>query len=117
SVIRDVTGLTLNFLDAVTEVQLSVAGTISRTWKVAGVSTDNRNTSALIHFGNASTQAGYEMLKYSSSDLPSFDFVAMSIPQGVISYANEVSKAVGVGSGLFTFTSKVNTSIASCFRP
>jgi len=116
SVIRNETGLTLSFLDAVTEVQLSVAGTIPRTWKVAGASTDNRNTSALIHFGNASTQAGYEMLKYSSSDSPAFDFVAMSIPQGVISYANEVSKAVGVGSSLFTFTRQVKTSSASSFR-
>jgi hypothetical protein len=116
SVIRNETGLTLNFLDAVTEVQLSVAGTIQRTWKVAGVLTDNRNTSALIHIGNASTQAGYEMLKYSSSDLPAFDFVAMSIPQGVVSYANEVSKAVGVGSTLFTFTRQVKTSSASSFR-
>ena len=116
SVIRDATGLTLNFLDAVTEVQLSVAGTIPRTWKVAGVSTDNRNTSALIHFGNASTQAGYEMLKYSSFDSPAFDFVAMSIPQGVISYANEVSRAVGAGSTLFSFTRQVKTSSASSFR-
>jgi hypothetical protein len=116
SVIRNETGLTLNFLDAVTEVQLSVAGTITRTWKVGGVSTDNRNTSALLHIGNASTQAGYEMLKYSSLDSPAFDFVAMSIPQGVISYANEVSKAVGPGSTLFTFTRKVKTTGALSFR-
>jgi len=116
SVIRNATGLTLKFLDAVTEVQLSVAGTIPRTWKVAGASTDNRNTSALIHIGNASTQAGYEVLKYSSADSPSFDFVAMSIPQGVISYANEVSKAVGLGSSLYTFTRQVKTTSASSFR-
>src|SRR6266508_2117324 len=79
-------------------------------------STDNRNTSALIHNSNDSTQAGYEMLKYSSSDSPSFDFVAMSIPQGVISYANEVSKAVGLDSSLFTFTRQVKTTSASSFR-
>jgi hypothetical protein len=116
SVIRNATGLKLKFLDAATEVQLSVAGTIPRTWKVGGASTDNRNTSALIHIGNASTQAGYEVLKYSSSDSPSFDFVAMSIPQGVVSYANEVSKAVGAGSSLFTFTRQIKTTSASSFR-
>ena len=85
SVIRDATGLTLKFLDSVEEVQLSIAGTITRTSKVGPTPIDNRNTSALIHIGYASTQAGYEMLKYSPSASPSFDFVAMNIPQGVVS--------------------------------
>jgi hypothetical protein len=118
SVIRSTTGLRLKFLDSVTEVQLSVAGTIPRTGKIAGASIDNRNTSALIHIGNASTQAGYEMLKYSASEseLPSFDFVAMNIPQGVVSYANEVSRAVGRNSSLYTFTRQVKTSGALSFR-
>jgi hypothetical protein len=116
SVIRNTTGLTLKFLPAVDEVQMSIAGTISRTGKVAGVSIDNRNTSVLIHIGNASTQVGCEMLKYSASDSPSFDFVAMNIPQGVVSYANEISKAIGRNSSLYTFTRQVKTSGALAFR-
>src|SRR5215470_13799200 len=87
SIIRDKTGLELKFLDAVTEVQLSIASTIPRTGKVGAIPIDNRNTSALIHIGGASTQGGYEMLKYSTLDSPAFDFIAMSIPQGVVTYA------------------------------
>jgi hypothetical protein len=116
SVIRNATGLTLKFLDAVTEVQLSIAGTISRTAKVDGASIDNRNTSMMLHIGNANTQIGCEILKYSASDSPTFDFVAMNLPQGVVSYANEISKATGRSSTLFTFTRQVKTSGAQAFR-
>ena len=116
SVIRNTTGLTLKFLDGVTEVQLSIAGTIPRTGKVDGIPVDNRNTSMLLHIGNASTQAGYEMLKYSAVDSPSFDFVAINIPQGVVSYANEISKAVGRNSSLYTFARQVKISGALAFR-
>ncbi|HEV2663722.1 MAG TPA: hypothetical protein VG324_02365, partial [Blastocatellia bacterium] len=116
SVIRDSTGLTLNFLDAVTEVQMSIAHTIPRTGKVGPTSFDNRNTSALIHIGSASTQGGYEMLNYSSSDSPSFDFVAMNIPQGVVSYANEISRSVGRNSTLYTFTRQAKSSDSRAFR-
>jgi hypothetical protein len=116
SVIRNTTGLELNFLDAVTEVQLSIASTIPRTGKVGATSIDNRNTSELIHIGSSSTQGGYEALKYSPSDSPSFDFIAMNIPQGVVSYANEISRAVGRNSTQYTFTRQVKTSSAVAFR-
>jgi hypothetical protein len=116
SVIRNTTGLTLKFLDAVEEVQLSIAGTIPRTGKVAGAAIDNRNTSMMLHIGNVNTQIGCEMLKYSASDAPSFDFVAMNIPHGVVSYANEISKAIGRSSTLYTFTRQVKTSGALAFR-
>lgn len=114
--IRRATGLNLTFLDAVTEVQLSIAGTIQRTGKVGATSIDNRNTSVLIHIGVAGTQGGYEMLKYSPSDSPSFDFVVMNIPQGLVSYANEISRAVGPSSSLYTFTRQVKASGALTFR-
>jgi hypothetical protein len=117
SVVRNTTGLTLKFLGAVEEVQLSIAGTIPRTGKVAGAAIDNRNTSMMLHIGNVNTQIGCEMLKYSASDsLPSMDFVAMNIPQGVVSYANEISKAIGRNSSLYTFTRQVKTSGALAFR-
>ncbi len=114
--IRRATGLNLTFLDAVTEIQLSIAGTIPRTGKVGATSIDSRSTSVLFHIGATSTQGGYEMLKYSPSDSPSFDFVAMNIPQGVVSYANEISRAVGPRSGLYTFTRQVKASGALTFR-
>jgi hypothetical protein len=117
TVIRNTTGLELEFLDPVAEVQMSIAGTIPRTSKVGVTAIDNRNTSVLIHIGGASTQGGYEMLKYSPSDSPSFDFIAMSIPQGVVSYTNEISRVVGANNAtLFPFIREVKASSAISFR-
>ena len=119
SVIRRTAGLTLTFLDAPTEVQLSIAGTIPRIGKSGATTIDNRNTSVLVDIGNVGAQGGYEMLKYSqsnSSSSPAFDFVAMSLPQGAMSYANEISRVVGEGSDLSTFTRQVKASGALSFR-
>jgi hypothetical protein len=116
SVIRNTTGLELEFLDPVAEVQMSVAGTIPRISKVGLTAIDNRNTSVLIHIGSSSTQGGYEMVKYASSDSPAFDFIAMSIPYGVVSYANEISKVVGPGANTYAFAREVKSSSAINFR-
>jgi len=116
SVIRDTTGLTLKFLGSAEEVQLSIAGTITRTSKQNSLLIDNRNTSVLLSIGYASTQAGCEILKYSSADSPSFDYIAMNIPHGVVSYANEVSKAVGRNNSVYAFARQAKTSGASSFR-
>jgi hypothetical protein len=56
------------------------------------------------------------MVSYSPSDSPSFDFVTMSIPQGVVTYANEISRAVGPSSSLYTFARQVKASGALVFR-
>jgi hypothetical protein len=117
TIIRNTTGLELEFLDPVDEVQMSIAGTIPRIIKNGATSIDNRNTSVLLHIGGASTQGGYEMLKYSASDSPSFDFIAMSIPQGVVSYTNEISRSVGSNNAtLFPFIREVKSSGAMSFR-
>jgi hypothetical protein len=116
--IRNTTGLQLEFLDPMAEIQLSIPGTIPRTIKVGANLIDNRNTSVLIHIGGSSTQGGYEMLKYSTStsDTPTFDFVAMSIPQGLVSYTNEVSRVVGANADQYVFTREVKASGAINFR-
>jgi hypothetical protein len=116
SVIRNTTGLQLEFLDPMAEVQMSIVGTIPRVSKSGATPVDNRNTSMLIHIGGASTQGGYEMLKYSPSDTPAFDFVAMSIPHGVVSYANEIGQIVGPNASYFTFAREVKASGAINFR-
>jgi hypothetical protein len=116
SVIRNTTGLQLEFLDPMAEVQMSIVGTIPRVSKSGATPVDNRNTSMLIHIGGASTQGGYEMLKYSPSDTPAFDFVAMSIPHGVVSYANEISGIVGPSATPFAFAREVKASGAVNFR-
>src|SRR5262249_37326507 len=57
SVIRRTAGLTLTFLDAPTEVQLSIAGTIPRIGKSGATTIDNRNTSVLVDIGNVERKA------------------------------------------------------------
>ncbi len=114
--IRKMTGLTLKFLDPVTEVQLKIAGTIPRTQRIGDTTIDNRNTSMLFHIGVSSTQGGYEMLKYATTDSPAFDFVTMNIPHGVVSYANEISQAVGPSSSLLTYSRQVRATAALTFR-
>ncbi|HKQ74983.1 MAG TPA: hypothetical protein VJ810_14910 [Blastocatellia bacterium] len=114
--IRKTAGLTLTFLDAPSEVQLSIAGTIPRIGKSGATAIDNRNTSVLIDIGSIGAQGGYELLKYSQSNSPVFDFVAMSLPQGAVSYANEISRTVGENSDLSTFSRQVRASGAISFR-
>lgn len=116
NVIRNTSGLTLTFLDAPTEVQLTIPGTIPRIGKAGVTSIDNRNTSVLLDIGNIGAQGGYELLKYSQTSAAGFDFVAISLPQGPINYANEITRAVGENSDLTTFTRQVRSSSAITFR-
>jgi len=118
SAIRKTTGMTLTFLDPAAEVQLSIAGTIPRIMKAGAVVIDNRNTSVLMDIGNVGSQGGYELLKYSQSNssTPGFDFVAMSLPQGAVNYANDIARAMGDNGDLSAFTRQVKASGAMSFR-
>ncbi|HKX30315.1 MAG TPA: hypothetical protein VJ302_21675 [Blastocatellia bacterium] len=114
--IAKVTGRTLNFLDVETEVQLSIVGTISRRESIGDTWIDNRNSSVLIEIGSDSTKGGYQLLKYLPSAPPSYDFVTMSIPQGTVSFANEISRANKTVSDLPGFAQKVQGSGAGTLR-
>jgi hypothetical protein len=114
--ISKTTGRNLVFLDTATEVQLSIAGTIPRLAKTGNAWIDNRNSSALIDIGSFSVHGGYELLRHLPSDSPVFDFVAMSIPHGTISYADEISRAVGGNDDLPTFIRRVKTSNSASLR-
>ena len=83
--IRETTGKSINFLDVETEIQLSVAGAISRLWKVGDTHIDNRNSSVLIEINGDRTLGGYQLLKFPTNGAdaaPRYDFVTMSIPNG-----------------------------------
>jgi len=114
--IRDSTGLTLTFLDDLDEVQLRIAGAVPKVGRDGSVVIDSRNTSMLLHVGGMVAQGGYELLKYSESSGPVVDYVAMSVPQGAVSYANEISQAVGRNSSLYTFLRQVKISGTISFR-
>ena len=114
--IRDSTGLTLTFLDDLDEVQLRIAGAVPKLDREGTAVIDSRNTSMLLHVGGMVAQGGYELLKYSQSTGPVVDYVAMSVPQGAVSYANEISQAVGRNSSLYTFIRQVKISGTISFR-
>jgi hypothetical protein len=83
--VSETTGKSINFLDVETEIQLSVAGAISRLWKVGDTHIDNRNSSVLIEINGDRTLGGYQLLKFPSDGTdatPRYDFVTMSIPNG-----------------------------------
>ena len=92
------------------EVQLSIAGTIPRTGKVLGAAIDNRNTSMMLHIGNVNT------VSLRDAQILRVRFVAVNgfrcdeHPSGRGGYANEISKAIGRNSSLYTFTRQVKTS-------
>jgi hypothetical protein len=114
--IKESTGLTLSFVDEITEVQLRISGTVPKVTKDGVVTTDSRNTSALLHIGSVSSQAGYELMRYSSAGGPSIDYVGMNIPHGVVDYSNEITQAVGGDTNQYAFAREVKASSAISFR-
>jgi hypothetical protein len=84
--VSEITGKSLTFLDVETEIQLSVAGAISRLWKVGDTQIDNRNSSVLIQINGGVTLGGYQLLRYPpdradrADAAPRYDFVTMSVP-------------------------------------
>jgi hypothetical protein len=86
--ISEITGKTLSFLDVETEIQMSVAGAISRVSKVGDTQIDNRNSSVLIEINGDLTLGGYQLLRYppdGADAAPRYDFVTMSFPHGGVS--------------------------------
>jgi hypothetical protein len=86
--ISEITGKSLTFLDVETEIQMSVAGAISRVSKVGDTQIDNRNSSVLIEINGDLTLGGYQLLRYppdGADAAPRYDFVTMSFPHGGVS--------------------------------
>jgi len=82
-IISETTGKSLTFLDAETEIQLSIAGAIPRLWKVGDTQIDNRNSSVLIEINGDRTLGGYQLLKYPPDAAPRYDFATMRVLNGV----------------------------------
>ncbi len=116
STIAKMTGKTLTFLDPETEIRLSIAGTIPRREKVGTTWADSRNSSILIDFGSNNTKAGYQLLKYSLSSPPSYDFVTTNIAQGTVRYSNEVRRNQGETGDWSGFIQSVRDSGGGRFR-
>jgi hypothetical protein len=110
--ISKITGKTLTLLDAETEVQLSIAGTIPQREQIGNTWIDNRNSSVLINIGNYNTTGGYQLLRYIPS--AQYDFVTMNIPYGTISFTNEIQRVAGDNA---TWASLVESARAADSAP
>ncbi len=114
--VNTATGKRLTLLDAATEVQLSIVGTIPQREKDGDAWIDNRNSSALIEIGNYGARGGYQLLRYTPLAPPRYEFITMNIPHGTISFANEVSRAVGDNHSLLTYVQRARALGAASFR-
>jgi len=114
STINKATGKNLTFLDAATEVQLSIVGTIPQRERSGSSYIDNRNTSVLIDLGSYSISGGYQLLKYSPS--PQYDFTTMTIPHGALSVSNELSRTGGLNGGWMTLLQEAKALCSGPFR-
>ncbi|MCI0662808.1 MAG: hypothetical protein L0220_17205 [Acidobacteria bacterium] len=114
SIVNKTTGKSLTFLDAVTEVQLSIVGTIPQRERAGSSWIDNRNTSVLIDLGNYSISGGYQLLKYSPS--PQYDFTTMTIPHGALSVSNQLTRNGGLNGGWITLLQEAKALCAGAFR-
>jgi hypothetical protein len=75
--IRKLTGKTLTLLDAETEMQLNIVGTIPQRERVGATWIDNRNSSALLALDRQQLSGGYQLLR--TAPAPYYDFVTMNL--------------------------------------
>jgi hypothetical protein len=109
------TGKTINFLNAEAEIQLGIAGVIPRRYQLNNKWYDNRGISSLIDLGISTTKGGYQQLKQSDSGRPGYDFSTWDIPKGVVTFADEVNKAVGDNADYKTYA-KEAAAISVSFK-
>jgi len=88
--IRNRTGKTITFLKLESDVQLSTVGTIPRRYREGTIWYDNRSLSVLIDVGSDTTTGGYQQLRQPIYGNPYYDYVALRMDRGTVSFANEV---------------------------
>ncbi|MFN0109030.1 MAG: hypothetical protein ACKVZH_09295 [Blastocatellia bacterium] len=94
--VRLKTGRTMTLLDVETSVQLSIAGSIPRRYKLNNRWYDNRNASLLIEVAANKVQGGYQVNRMSEfGGGQTFDFVTFELPKGTAVVASEANKTAG----------------------
>jgi len=101
--VRSGTGVSMTFLSLESESQLSVIGTIPRRYREGTTWFDNRSQSIVIDIGSNKTKGGYQQLRQPLLGDPYYDFVAVEIPRGTVSFTNEINRAVGEDAGINKF--------------
>lgn len=78
--VRDKIGRDITFLDATSETELSIAGSIPRRYQQDGKMYDNRNISLMLEISATTIRGGYQQLKQTSSGKTEYDYATWEIP-------------------------------------
>jgi hypothetical protein len=108
SEIRDKLGKEVAFLDAESEIQLGIAGTVPRRYKSGGKWYDNRSVSMLLDISNSNIRGGYQQLIQTPRGGTEYDYVTWDIPKGTMSLAVEIANAVGPNADLQTYANRAS---------
>jgi hypothetical protein len=111
--IRDKLGKEVAFLDAESEIQLGIAGTVPRRYRSNGKWFDNRSVSMLLDISNSNIRGGYQQLIQTQRGGTEYDYVTWDIPKGTTSLAVEVASAIGPNTDLQTFAKRASLSSGS----
>lgn len=114
--VKDQTGVTLSFLDAETEIQLSIAGAIPQRYRAKSGWADNRSQSVLLDIGSDNTKGGYQVIRQTGAGAPDYDYVTVGIPKGASAFTNEINQATGESDDLAAFTQRANTLSSTSIR-
>lgn len=106
--IRDKIGKEVAFLDAESEIQLGIAGTVPRRYKSNGKWFDNRSISMLFDISNSNIRGGYQQLTQTQRGGTEYDYVTWDIPKGTTSLAVEVANAIGPNADLQTYANRAS---------
>lgn len=110
-------GVEIEFLDVETEVQLTIAGTIPRRYRVGRTWYDNRSVSVMVDIGSGNTKGGYQQLRQVAIGRPDYDYVSWGMPIGTVTFTNEVSKAAGGDADLQSFIKRSQELSLTMLRP
>lgn len=104
--VKEKTGKEMNFLDVESEVQLSIVGTIPQRVRLKKRWIDNREISLLLDIGSGNTKGGYQNTRQTTDRSKEFDYVTVGVPQGTVSFTNEITRNLGADQDLQTFAKK-----------
>ncbi len=110
-------GVEIDFLDIETEVQLTIAGTIPRRYRVGRTWYDNRSVSVMVDVGSGNTKGGYQQLRQVAIGRPDYDYVSWGMPIGTVTFTNEVNKLAGGDTDLQSFIKRSQELSVSLLRP
>jgi hypothetical protein len=97
------TGKKVTLLDMQSEASLSIASTIPRRYRARATSFDNRGISVLIDIGSGNIKGGYQQIRMLPKGKPDYMFFTFGIPQGTVTFTEEVAQEAGRAADLSKF--------------